>query len=82
MERAAASAPAIGQDYLYDTLGTLYISDANLAGALGAYRRRVLVNPNHGDARAGQGHDGGGANPYPWRRASHRWDASGVSGAT
>ena len=50
MERAAASAPAIGQDYLYDTLGTLYISDANLAGALGAYRRRVLVNPNHGDA--------------------------------
>jgi tetratricopeptide (TPR) repeat protein len=50
MERATASAPIIGQDYLYDTLGTLYIGDANLSGALGAYRRRVSVNPNHSDA--------------------------------
>ena len=53
MERAAASAPAIGQDYLYDTLGTLYIGDANLAGALGAYRRRVLFTS--GPSSGGRG---------------------------
>jgi len=50
MERATASAPVIGQDYLYDTLATLYLRDANLSGALGAYRRRVAVDPNLSDA--------------------------------
>ena len=40
----------VGQDRFYDVLGVLYTSDANLDGALGAYRRRVLANPNNGDA--------------------------------
>jgi tetratricopeptide (TPR) repeat protein len=31
-------------------LGVLYTSDANLDGALTAYRRRLLANPNNGDA--------------------------------
>jgi tetratricopeptide (TPR) repeat protein len=50
LERAAAFAPVVGQDHLYDTLGVLYTSDANLDGALTAYRKRVLANPNNSDA--------------------------------
>ena len=50
LERAAAFPPVVGQDHLYDTLGVLYTSDANLDGALSAYRRRVLANPNNSDA--------------------------------
>jgi tetratricopeptide (TPR) repeat protein len=50
LERAAAFAPVVGQDHLYDTLGVLYTTDANLDGALTAYRKRVLANPNNSDA--------------------------------
>ena len=50
LERAAAFPPVVGQDHLFDTLGVLYTSDANLDGALTAYRTRVLVNPNNSDA--------------------------------
>ena len=50
LERAAAFAPVVGQDHLYDTLGVLHTSDANLDGALTAYRKRVLANPNNSDA--------------------------------
>jgi tetratricopeptide (TPR) repeat protein len=50
LERAAAFAPVVGQDHLYDTLGVLYTSDANMDGALTAYRKRVLANPNNSDA--------------------------------
>jgi tetratricopeptide (TPR) repeat protein len=50
LERAAVFPPVVGQDHFYDLLGVLYISDANLDGALTAYRRRVLANPNNGDA--------------------------------
>ena len=50
LERAAAFSPVVGQDHLYDTLGVLYTSDADLDGALRAYRQRVLANPNNSDA--------------------------------
>jgi tetratricopeptide (TPR) repeat protein len=50
LEGAAAFPPVVGQDRFYDVLGVLYTSDANLDGALAAYRRRVLANPNNGDA--------------------------------
>jgi tetratricopeptide (TPR) repeat protein len=50
LERAAVFPPVIGQDRLYDLLGVLYSGDANLDGALAAYRRRVLANPNVSDA--------------------------------
>ncbi len=50
LEQAATFPPVVGQDHLYDLLGVLYTSDADLEGALGAYRRRVRVNPNNSDA--------------------------------
>ena len=50
LERAAADPPVVGQDHFYDVLGVLYTSDANLDGALTAYRKRVLANPNNSDA--------------------------------
>jgi tetratricopeptide (TPR) repeat protein len=50
LERAAEFSPVVGQDHLYDTLGVLYTSDANMDGALAAYRKRVLANPNNSDA--------------------------------
>ncbi|MEP7304995.1 MAG: tetratricopeptide repeat protein [Acidobacteriota bacterium] len=50
LEQAAALSPVIGQDHLYDTIGVLYTTDANLDGALAAYRHRVQVNPNNSDA--------------------------------
>jgi tetratricopeptide (TPR) repeat protein len=50
LERAAAFPPVVGQDHFYDMLGVLYTSDGDLDGALTAYRRRVLANPNNGDA--------------------------------
>ena len=50
LERAAVDPPVVGQDHFYDMLGVLYTSDADLDGALTAYRKRVLANPNHSDA--------------------------------
>jgi tetratricopeptide (TPR) repeat protein len=50
LERAAMVPPVIGEDQLYSTLGVLYLNAANLDGALSAYRRRVVTNPNNSDA--------------------------------
>jgi tetratricopeptide (TPR) repeat protein len=50
LERAAVAPPVIGEDQLYSTLGFLYLNAADLDGALSAYRRRLVANPNNGDA--------------------------------
>jgi tetratricopeptide (TPR) repeat protein len=49
-ERAVASAPLIGLDNLFDVIGGLYATQADFDHAALAYRRRVDVNPNYGDA--------------------------------
>ena len=50
LARAAACSPLVGLDYLYDTLGGLYATQAAFDRAVGAYRRRIDVNPNNADA--------------------------------
>ena len=50
LESAAALEPIIGQDHLFDVLGTVYASDTDLERALRAYRRRIDANPNNSDA--------------------------------
>jgi tetratricopeptide (TPR) repeat protein len=50
LEKASSFEPPLGQDYLYDTLGGLYMSNADLDGAQTAYRKRVAANPNNSDA--------------------------------
>ncbi len=50
LEKALAFEPVLGQDYLYDMLGILYMSNADLDGALAAYRKRAGANPNNSDA--------------------------------
>jgi tetratricopeptide (TPR) repeat protein len=49
-ERAGACDPLVGLDYLYDTLGRLYATQANFDRAAAAFRRRIGANPNNGDA--------------------------------
>jgi tetratricopeptide (TPR) repeat protein len=49
-EIAVTCAPLVGLDYLYDTLGGLYATQADLSRAVGAYRRRLGVDPNNADA--------------------------------
>jgi tetratricopeptide (TPR) repeat protein len=50
LQAAANVEPILGQDALYDTLGILYMSNADLDGALAAYHKRVNANPNSSDA--------------------------------
>jgi superkiller protein 3 len=49
-EVAVTCAPLVGLDYLYDTLGGLYATQADFGRAIGAYRRRLGVDPNNADA--------------------------------
>ena len=49
-EVAVTCAPLVGLDYLYDTLGGLYATQADFSRAIGAYRRRIGVDPNNADA--------------------------------
>jgi tetratricopeptide (TPR) repeat protein len=46
----AESRPLVGLDYLYDQIGSLYLAEADLDGAVDAFWRRVDVNPNSADA--------------------------------
>jgi tetratricopeptide (TPR) repeat protein len=49
-EIVVTCAPLVGLDHLYDTLGGLYATQANLSRAINAYRRRLDVDPNSADA--------------------------------
>jgi tetratricopeptide (TPR) repeat protein len=50
LETAASLDPLVGLDRLYETIGGLYINQANFDRAVDAYVKRVDVNPNHADA--------------------------------
>ena len=49
-EKAATCAPLTGLDHLFDVIGGLYATQADLAHAADAYRRRIGVNPNNAAA--------------------------------
>ncbi|HVZ19643.1 MAG TPA: tetratricopeptide repeat protein [Vicinamibacterales bacterium] len=49
-ERATTCSPMIGLDHLFDTIGGLYVTQADFDRAVAAYRRRIDVNPNNGEA--------------------------------
>jgi tetratricopeptide (TPR) repeat protein len=49
-EQAAACSPLIGLDHLFETIGGLYLTQADFDHAVAAYRKRVDVNPNNADA--------------------------------
>ena len=50
LEAAVALDPLVGLDRLYETIGGLYVSQADFDGAVAAYVKRVDVNPNNPDA--------------------------------
>jgi len=50
LEQAASCSPLVGLDYLYETLGGLYTTQADFDHAVTAYRRRTDVNPNNSEA--------------------------------
>ena len=50
LETAAALDPLVGLDRLYETIGGLYVNQANFDSAVDAYAKRVDVNPNNADA--------------------------------
>jgi len=50
LEQAASCSPLVGLDYLYETLGGLYATQADFDHAVTAYRRRTDVNPNNSEA--------------------------------
>ena len=50
LETAVALGPLVGLDRLYETIGGLYVNQANFDGAVDAYVKRVDVNPNNADA--------------------------------
>jgi tetratricopeptide (TPR) repeat protein len=50
LETAVALDPLVGLDRLYETIGGLYVSQANFDRAVDAYVKRVDVNPNNPDA--------------------------------
>jgi tetratricopeptide (TPR) repeat protein len=50
LEQAASCSPLVGLDYLYETLGGLYATQADFDHAVAAYRRRTDVNPNNSEA--------------------------------
>jgi tetratricopeptide (TPR) repeat protein len=49
-ERAVSCSPLVGLDYLYDTIGGLHATQADLDRAATAYRKRIDANPNSPDA--------------------------------
>jgi tetratricopeptide (TPR) repeat protein len=49
-ETAAALDPLVGLDRLYETIGGLYVNQANFDSAVDTYAKRVDVNPNNADA--------------------------------
>lgn len=49
-EAAASLHPLVGLDRLYELIGSLYASQADLDRAADAYVRRIDVNPNNADA--------------------------------
>jgi tetratricopeptide (TPR) repeat protein len=64
LETAVALNPLVGLDRLYETIGGLYVNQANFDSAVDAYVKRVDVNPNSADAHRKlgeiyflQGHD-------------------------
>ena len=48
-ETAASLDPLVGLDRLYETIGGLYVNQANFDSAVDAYAKRVDVNPNNAD---------------------------------
>ena len=50
LEQAASCSPLIGLDYLYETLGGLYATQADFDHAAAWYRKRTDVNPNNSEA--------------------------------
>jgi tetratricopeptide (TPR) repeat protein len=50
LERAASCSPLVGLDALYETLGGFYATQADFDRAAAAYRKRIDVNPNNGEA--------------------------------
>jgi tetratricopeptide (TPR) repeat protein len=50
LEKAATCSPLVGLDYLYETVGGLYLTQANFDRAVNAYLTRIDVNPNNADA--------------------------------
>ena len=49
-ETAATLTPLVGLDRLYETIGGLYVNQADFDRAVDAYAKRVDVNPNNADA--------------------------------
>src|SRR5262249_34085556 len=49
-EKAAWCGPLVGLDFLHATLGELYATQADFGHAVAWYRKRIDVNPNHGEA--------------------------------
>lgn len=49
-EATAALDPLVGLDRLYESIGGLYTNQASFDDAVGAYLRRVDVNPNNAEA--------------------------------
>ena len=49
-EKAVALDPLVGLDRLYETIGNLYVNQANFDRAVDAYAKRADVNPNNADA--------------------------------
>jgi tetratricopeptide (TPR) repeat protein len=49
-EKAARFNPIAGQDHLYETIGALYANQADFDATVGAYLKRIEVNPNNGEA--------------------------------
>jgi tetratricopeptide (TPR) repeat protein len=50
LEGAATCGPLVGLDYLYETIGGLYVTQANFDRAVNAYLERIDVNPNNAEA--------------------------------
>jgi protein O-GlcNAc transferase len=50
LEKAATCSPLVGLDYLFETVGGLYVTQANFDRAVNAYLKRIDANPNNADA--------------------------------
>ncbi len=50
LERAAERNPLVGQDGLYDAIGTIYLAEGDLEKASNAFQARADVSPNNSDA--------------------------------
>ncbi len=49
-EASARCSPLIGLDHLYETIGGLYVMQADFARTVRVYRMRIDVNPNNSEA--------------------------------